>query len=351
MSHSKRNTTRPVFTSYEREQAKSNWSSSSAQLNRDSFLPFGFCSLCLENAREPVACPRGDIFCRECALANLLAQKKELKRGEKARQNAEKEAARIRAIGDEEERERAIHDFEMTQAGLANTSTSKRGSNVAAESDEEEKAIVRAGSKRKFTLDADELDRIAEHDKAKARRAIEDEKAAKPSLPSFWTPSLTPDVQNSGLPPVTKKAKTMPTCPASAERDPHPLSLQRLLTIQFNETPDDSTRETLRTCPSCLKTLSNASNPIMAEKCGHVLCFNCVKQFLLPSHKLPAQETEPHIACFVCSTPIAVTAKPSKVSSGKDSLPIGLVKLKSEGTGFSARGSRTVEKTSVAFQC
>ncbi|RFU74161.1 zinc finger containing [Trichoderma arundinaceum] len=350
MSHSKRNTTRPVFTSYEREQAKSNWSSSSAQLSRDSFLPFGFCSLCLENAREPVACPRGDIFCRECALANLLAQKKELKRSEKARQNADKEAARIRAIGDEEERERAIRDFEMTQAGFSNSSTNKQSSNAVAESEKEE-AVVRAGSKRKFALDADELDRIAESDKTRARKAIEDEKAAKPSLPSFWTPSLTPDVKNSGLPPVTKKAKTTPTCPASAERDPHPLSLQKLLTIQFNETTDSSTKDTIRTCPSCLKTLSNASSPVMAEKCGHVLCLNCVKKFLLPSEKKQAQEADSHIACFVCSTPVAVTTQPTKVSSSKGSLPVGLIKLKSEGTGFSARGSRTVEKTSVAFQC
>ncbi|UKZ78108.1 hypothetical protein TrVFT333_005842 [Trichoderma virens FT-333] len=349
MSHSKRNTTRPVFTSYEREQAKSNWSSKSAQLSRDSFLPFGFCSLCLENAREPVACPRGDIFCRECALENLLAQKKELKRVEKARQNAEKEAARIRAIGDDEERERAIRDFELTQAGLTGNS-GKPSSSTAAENEKEE-ASVRAGSKRKFALDADELDRIAENDRAKARKAIDDEKAAKPSLPSFWTPSLTPDVQNSGLAPVAKKAKTMPICPASAEHDAHSFSLQKLLKIEFNETTDSATKESLRTCPSCLKTLSNASTPIMAEKCGHVLCFSCVKQFLLPSEKLQAQEEEERIACFICSSPVAVVTKPTKISSPKDALPTGLIKLKSEGTGFSARGSRTVEKSSVAFQC
>ena len=195
----KRNTTRPVFTSYEREQAKSNWSSKSAQLSRDSFLPFGFCSLCLEDAREPVACPRGDIFCRECALENLVAQKKELKRAEKARQNAEREAARIRAIEDEEERERAIRDFELTQAGLTTTngggtitssnasnhSTNKTGkatptssSAAAAESanKQQDAVVLHAGSKRKFSLDADELDRIAENDKAKARKAIDDEK-------------------------------------------------------------------------------------------------------------------------------------------------------------------------------
>lgn len=159
-------------------------------------------------------------------------------------------------------------------------------------------------------------------------------------------------MRNSDLAPVAKKAKTTPTCPASSEHNPHSLSLQKLLTIQFNETADDSTKETLRTCPSCLKTLSNALSPVMAEKCGHVLCLNCVKKFLLPSEKQQSKaEAESPIACFVCSTPVAVSTKPVKTASSKDALPTGLVKLKSEGTGFSARGSRTVEKSSVAFQC
>lgn len=95
----------------------------------------------------------------------------------------------------------------------------------------------------------------------------------------------------------------------------------------------------------------------MAEKCGHVLCFSCVKQFLLPSEKAQPtagreeEEAASHIACFVCSAPVAVVSRPVKVASPKDPLPTGLIRLKSEGTGFSARGSRTVEKSSVAFQC
>lgn len=76
----------------------------------------------------------------------------------------------------------------MTQAGLTN-SAGKKSSNAttiatrtdtatatAAIEDGNEGAVVRAGSKRKFALDADELGRIAEDDKARARRAIEDEK-------------------------------------------------------------------------------------------------------------------------------------------------------------------------------
>lgn len=189
----KRNTSRPVFTSHERALAQSHWNSSSARLNRDSFLPFGSCGLCLEVAREPVSCQRGDIFCRECALANILAQKKELKRADRARRNAENEAAQKTALEEEEDRARAIRDFEMTQAGL--TVASKESKKSKPTSTEPTGDIPRnvsqpignelvvatkdkdaVGVKRKFTLDEDEVDRNARQDKAKARKAIEDEK-------------------------------------------------------------------------------------------------------------------------------------------------------------------------------
>ncbi|KAI9167327.1 E3 ubiquitin-protein ligase CSU1 [Paramyrothecium foliicola] len=351
MSHSKRNTSRPVFTAHERALAKSSWSASSARLNRDSFLPFGSCGLCLEIAREPVACHRGDIFCRECALANLLAQKKELKRADKVRQATQLELDKIRALEDEEEKERAIRDFELTQAGLAPSAKAKAKAVASASASAVETTdIVKAGTKRKFSLDESELSRIAQEDRAKARKAIEDEKAAKPSLPSFWTPSLTPDIQDSKLPALTKKGKLVPTCPASADDNPHTLSMQKLVTLQFDEVEEEGSRTKRKTCPSCRKALNNASNAVMARACGHVLCRACVKLFLTPSSKKSSDaEAEPALACFVCEIPLGSSA-PSGESS-KDALPSGLVALKSEGTGFSAKGGNTIEKSGVAFQC
>lgn len=183
LNSGKRNTSRPVFTSHERALAKSAWSSSSARLHRESFLPFGSCNLCLEIAREPVACQRGDIFCRECALANLVAQKKELKRAEKLRKRAEEERERKRAEEEGEEHERAVRDFERTQAGLegANGKVAKRVEAAKSNTTKDEPApgdgmALVVGTKRKFALDEDELSRIAQEDRAKARKAIEDEK-------------------------------------------------------------------------------------------------------------------------------------------------------------------------------
>lgn len=155
--------------------AKSAWASSSARLTRDSFLPFGSCSLCLEASIDPVACAQGDIFCRECALNNILAQKKEIKRAEKARELEEKEAAEANAKADEEAQARAVREFELVQAGLEGAGGRKGGK---AESDLQEGAseAVKRGEKRKFALDEDEVARHAEDDRAKARKAIEEEK-------------------------------------------------------------------------------------------------------------------------------------------------------------------------------
>jgi nitric oxide synthase-interacting protein len=176
----KRNTSRPVFTSHERALAKSHWSSSSARLHRDSFLPFGSCGLCLNIARDPVSCRRGDIFCRECALSNILTQKKDIKRAQKARAVADGEAAKLKAHEDEQEQARAVQDFELTQAGLDRKNkvnvTEMNDEKPSTKVDESNALALVPATKRKFELDQDELDRIAHEDKIKARKALEEEK-------------------------------------------------------------------------------------------------------------------------------------------------------------------------------
>jgi nitric oxide synthase-interacting protein len=167
--------------------ARAAWGSSTARLSRDSFLPFASCWLCLEPAIDPVACTHGDIFCRECALSNILAQKKEIKRAEKAREQEERDALEDKARRDAEAQERAIREFELTQAGLSiktggASSGGTRKTEVPGREAPSENGKSgqdngpRTGEKRKFSLDADEVARIAEEERAKARKAIDDEK-------------------------------------------------------------------------------------------------------------------------------------------------------------------------------
>lgn len=163
--------------------AKSAWNSSSARLNRDSFLPFGSCSLCLESAVDPVACALGDIFCRECALSNILAQKKEIKRLEKAREQEEREAVEMKGRQDDEAQARAVKEFELLQAGFDVGSGRAREASRESRNPEE----VKRGEKRKFALDEDEVARHAEDDRAKARKAIEAEKVNLDAPPLLET--------------------------------------------------------------------------------------------------------------------------------------------------------------------
>lgn len=182
--------------------ARAAWGDSTARLGRDSFLPFASCWLCLEPAIDPVACTNGDLFCRECALSNILAQKKEIKRNEKAREQEDKEALEEQARADAEAEARAIREFELTQAGLSlkpaaradgkksSTSTSTPMEKPPPEATPSElngtpDPTAKTGEKRKFALDEDELARIASEERAKARKAIDSEKVRPPSRHMF----------------------------------------------------------------------------------------------------------------------------------------------------------------------
>ncbi len=136
-------------------------------------------------AQSAVSCSHGDIFCRECALNNILSQKKEIKRLEKTREKEEKEAVEDRNREEEEAKQRAVQEFERIQMGLE----AKMGVSVDKQivGREDGKVIVeedvvggRRGEKRKFELDEDELLRIAREERTKARKAIDEEKVYIP---------------------------------------------------------------------------------------------------------------------------------------------------------------------------
>jgi hypothetical protein len=108
-----------------------------------------------------------------------LTQKKDIKRAQKARTAAEEEAAKQKAHEDEQDHERAIQDFELTQAGLDRKNKGTDDEKADATTGESNSLALVPATKRKFELDKDELDRIAREDKVKARRALEDEKVKK----------------------------------------------------------------------------------------------------------------------------------------------------------------------------
>jgi len=129
-----------------------------------------------------VACAsNGDIFCRECAVSNLLAQKKEIKRLEKEGERKKLEEADEESRADEEARDRAVEEFERVQMGLevmvgkGRKVVGRENGKILVEEEEEGTGQAR-GTKRKFELDEDELLRIAKAERGKARKALKDEK-------------------------------------------------------------------------------------------------------------------------------------------------------------------------------
>ncbi len=190
MAHSKRNTSLPHFTSYERNLLRSTWGTKRSVIGRDSFLPFASCRLCLQPARAPVvACAsNGDLFCRECAINDLLAQRQEIKRLERDR-----EEARRRIKEDEERmlegaRRKELRDFEMISMGLSGNLGRKRkaGEEVGAQEQERALAAFKArevevdGKRRKvFELDEKEMVRVARKEEERLKEEMKREKVCR----------------------------------------------------------------------------------------------------------------------------------------------------------------------------
>ncbi|CAD6564799.1 MAG: hypothetical protein ASARMPREDX12_004437 [Alectoria sarmentosa] len=359
MSHSKRNTSLAFFTSHERSLLKSTWGSQATRLSRDSFLPFASCQLCLQIARDPVACASsGDIFCRECAVSNLLAQGKEIKRLKKEDERRQREVEEEEMDRGAEEKERAIAHFERTMMGMEGGG--KKEGKIST-SEEVERNESR-GVKRKFELDEDEMLKNAKEERAKARKALDEEKSAKPTLPSFWVPSLTPSTNHAQ---ASKAAKLAPLCPASSPENKHSLSLKSIITINFKTIPNASSPAEPPTCicPACEKNLTNTIKAVLAIPCGHVLCKPCAAKFMSPDKSPPdphasptKQDGENRVACYVCETDLS--GKKAKAKQGDDGVKAekgavkpGMVELMSEGTGFAGGGDNMIQRKGVAFQC
>lgn len=104
-------------------------------------------------------------------MSNLLAQKKEIKRLEKEDERRRKEEAEQNVERGEEERGRAVEDFEKVMMGLEGVAGKNGRDGVQNDS-----VVESRGSKRKFELDEEEMLKNAKHERAKARKAIDDEK-------------------------------------------------------------------------------------------------------------------------------------------------------------------------------
>jgi nitric oxide synthase-interacting protein len=113
------------------------------RLGNESMRRFDACALCLQRAREPVACHKGHLFCKECVYTDMcmcsilrdpvqhwqlpytdvqpVTQKKDMQRQKEKIETMKKEAEEEKERAKEAARERVRLEFEKGHLRLAST--------------------------------------------------------------------------------------------------------------------------------------------------------------------------------------------------------------------------------------
>ncbi|KAG8832410.1 hypothetical protein FRC17_001391 [Serendipita sp. 399] len=255
--HSKNNTASSVFSYAEHQKLKQAalYGTQRVLLGSNSHRAYNACSLCLSKAINPVACSKGHLYCKECVVKDLLAQREAL-----ARKKIE-----IEALQKEEEQAREEVRQKARELILARGTQSLFGKRK--ERDDANDEISQPNKKRKFEFDSEDAKRLAQEAEEEAikRLEIEQNEARKAKLPAFWLPSLTPESQTR-LPSLTNiKLQTM----CNAADPPHPLLMKQLIPVSFSSIASNSSstkssstpseKEQTSICPSCQKEFSNTS--------------------------------------------------------------------------------------------
>lgn len=254
--HSKNNNDLAFFT-YD-EKRKLGYGSQKERLGKDSIKPFHACCICLKSLIDPLCCQKGHLFCKECILECLLAQKKDIKR------KLANFAAQQKQDKEEEEEKKALQREQELDAF-----------------ERQNNGVVPHFSGKSYTSD-----KSSGFHGANSVRVTSYEEEALRTMKAFWLPSATPQAPDRNEAPSTDTV-----CPEGNEK----LKLKDLFPVYFTEHCEEEKAEFLDPeyiCPCCTTTLTNTSTLVAMTTCGHVFCKKCVEQFLLKDK-----------ACTVCNRP------------------------------------------------
>jgi len=153
------------------------------------------------------------MFCRECAVSNLISQKAGIESTKRDLEQWDLREQRERAEAREKARERVVRNFERGM-GLGIGGVPSRIQIGPKDMDKE------SAGEAKQNFDLSKVEELASKAEEEALRAIEAEQveARKSKLAAFWLPSLAPEGR---LIPV-KDVKLETVCQAG--KHPHPMS-------------------------------------------------------------------------------------------------------------------------------
>ncbi|CAO3644581.1 unnamed protein product [Cunninghamella echinulata] len=321
--HSKNNTAGSVFTYHETKS-----------LEYGTKRNFDACFLCLQTARDPVACSKGHLACRECLYEAYLQQKQTIKREQQLLEQKLANLEEKKRQTESEAKQTLLNEFEKTQTSMLNqripfsknnkdnsntsssTSSIKNNNNDKNTSETSSVSHKSIGVKRKLE---DEINANVEKNIQKASEKLENSKASSNTKlkSSFWLPTMTPHAEIQTQNEI-KPIQTQPLCHATKES--HPLTMKGLIEVKFHNDSDGKP-----TCPACLKSLSNSTKLSVMRQCGHVICQKCVDMFVKKTKK-----------CYVCE----------EKTKTKD-----IIDMTIEGTGYTSGSSVAIaERFDLSFQ-
>ncbi|QRW00463.1 Zinc finger, C3HC4 type (RING finger) protein [Ceratobasidium sp. AG-Ba] len=304
---------------------------------------FDACTLCLQQAREPVSCEQGHLYCKECVYSDLLSQKKEIKRFKTKLEELAREEEAEKAKAMQAARERVLRDFERGQLGLGTRKEPPKDKEAEKEKtngDEAPRGTKRLASEA-FEFDHAHADELAQRAEQAALKQIELEQreARKSKIPSaYWLASETPSAEGGPGDMSLGKLKDVKVGTlCRATEFGHSLNLKGLIPVKFttqpvaapsssssSPTPSADKEKGEPICPSCKKTVGLGLMYLM-RPCSHVLCKTCTDTLVTPNKQ-----------CVVCDTALP---------NSKDT-----IQLSREGTGFSGGGRAETKKTGISFQ-
>ncbi len=284
--HSKNVTNAPTFR--HKERAQLDWGTQTQRVGADSLKALAGCGVCLHVATTPVICNQGHLFCHECVLESLLAQRAAIK------------AAAAR-------HDEALHaDKKRRQADAAAAARAETDAFVAANSSVVAAAATAVSSSSTSSHSSTAANPDAMHRELKRKMRDEDEKRG---LSCFWAHQNVPQAPDEPPPPPP------PTCTMCPDGG-HELKLKQLTHVVFKLADAAAEADADRfECPSCLKRLKNGVDVVVLTPCGHALC-------------APCNATQDH-RCFVCEKPF------------RDA---DVVALANPGTGFAVSGAKLEAK-------
>ena len=228
--HSKNNRGSSVFTYMERKMLKQKnlWGDIKGRLSQDNQKSFEQCSICLSLAINPVCCPKGSLFCKQCLLENFLFQKQEIKKITKKYEDQEQKK-------DEEKSKEKVEN-----------------------KNENDNNMIKAVEIYKDNKN---------HDLKKC----------------FWNfEHLNPFV-----PEIKEKPKNVlhyPGCENS-----HIMGSKEYINLNMNLNNDEKKNKFI--CPICEKIL-NIQKIIALKKCGHVFCLKCFDDICKVKENCPSCDTK-----------------------------------------------------------